>query len=551
MDHKGLNICGVQCRNDPLGDYWNTVTVKVRDIKNTEKPDETLHYYALVAQQYTQKWAGHPWTPRIGDTVLVLFSHNSKPIIICTIYTGDPGKQDPVCRAPFNDKNPYTKDARYDDVNKWCQHVPPLFDLDTQEVITHFPGQHPICSKKFHKYRDQIYVTDCKEGHQRPCNTCTTLDWIKRPAAQWEKIYSDSENACVSDPEHPYIPPTVERAKRRHEWHEPSGSYFVFQNNTDHADYGKGLIRLENATAENAMGGHLNFRPTGTIDLHAKHCATTVPLEAAGARFMVVASTDTDFTEACEIIDFDTGAYFKIYKNGDVEVSSPTKITAKAPYIKLDGNTEVTGSLKVDGNLIHGACSCTGTQDFTTYTKTDPGNKLTVNTNACSCSAMPANESDYCCSDCGPDYLDDCRILFNTDVTTCNTGSGCGCCGMTNNNSDDLLKSLLKKLVIECHGSTPTLSLSWYDGTSRVAHTDYTITLGVPYFCELKRATGSTTATLDVYSDVNRQTKLTTLTLTHADMDTKFRYLYSLSSMNNNTSPTISASVSNLVIASH
>jgi hypothetical protein len=41
------------------------------------------------------------------------------------------------------------------------------------------------------------------------------------------------------------------------------------------------------------------------------------------------------------------------------------------------------------------------------------------------------------------------------------------------------------------------------------------------------------------------------LTITQAGLDAKFRYLYGLSSMNNGTTPTISAETSNMILAKH
>ena len=562
MDAKGLNICGVQCRDDPNAppekDFWNTATVKVRAVKNQDKPDEILHYYCMVLQQYSQKWAGHPYMPRIGDMVLVLFSLNQKPMILGTIYTD---VADPVCRAPFDPKpESWTIiDARYDDVNKWCQWQIPTFDDKSKEVIYNKLPEHPICDKKFHKYRDQIKVTDCREGHRKPCHLCKTLDCIKRPVAQWEKIYSDI--TCSADYEHPYIPGTVSRAKRRHEWHEPSGSYFVFQNNTNDADYGKGLIRLENATAENAMKGHINFRPSGTIDMHGDHNSAAVSSETTGNRIMAVANGDTSFLQGCELIQLDTGAYVRVMKDGSIDVYSPlpitatsdVQITAKAPYIKLDGNVEITGDLKIDGACSHGACSCLGAQDFTAsaYVETDPNNKITVVPTTVSCTSMACDESCYLVADEGTDYFDDCQIAFDCSASSCDSGGCGGCCGLSNTGNTDLLSCTGYKLVTDIHATDKKLRLALYNGSTIVTSQEYTINLGQIYYCTLARPTGTTTATLKIYSDQNHKTLLTTLTITNTNLGSKYRYLYTLSSMNNGTSPEISMAVSNVIIQSH
>lgn len=385
-DPKG--IIGVQCRDDPEGKNWNTVTVRFRSSKTrlerpttprgmTGTPEKAYHYYCTVLQGYSQKWAGEPYTPRIGDMVAVLFVHNQKPIILGTIPTDT---QDPVCRSPFDVHNYKAMDARYDLVRKWCQWEEPTFNHN-EEVTEHFPGKNPICEKIFHKNRDQIKVTDCKEGNKSACKCCKMLDHIKRCSNQWEKIYSCE--TCSSDPEHPYLPHKQSYTKKRHEWHEPSGSYIVLQNNPcGDSDYGKGLIRIENATCENCMKGHFNMDPKGTIDLHTKHCDNPYATENLGTRMSVVALEDTTVDHSFEAIDFYKNSFIEILKNGNITLSSLSGMSS----IWIDGTTKtitlngidyieeiageeielntplvhITGNLVVDGCLTHGGGSCCG-----------------------------------------------------------------------------------------------------------------------------------------------------------------------------------------------
>jgi len=424
-DTRGKNKHGVQCRDKPISDSsddsrWNTVTVKVRQVKNElipgidedlKDPHRVLHYYATVMQRDTnQKWAGHPYTPRIGDMVVVLFMSNIRPIIIGTVYTNH---QDPVCRSPFcSSKECWaTIDARYDDVDKWCQWEKPDFDDKTLEVKEQYAGQHPICDKKFHKFRDQIHVTDCKEGNKDPCDQCKTMDYIKRCGNQWEKIYSDITDAI--DCEHPYLPHCNEKTKKRHEFHEPCGSYMVFQNkpncgncttcegtgSTDcptcggtgnvpipnslywswcptcggtgkagcsscsgtgggcgagcgnggcDLDYGAGLVRLENATCESSMKGHINMGPRGTIDIHSVHENATYKDENQGTRTSVVSPEDTTVDWAWESINFATDSYIKCWKNGDVTINSGVGDTV----------CDACGGSGRDPNYIFGGVQC-------------------------------------------------------------------------------------------------------------------------------------------------------------------------------------------------
>lgn len=393
MDSTPNQLCGVQCRDDPHNPYWNTVTVKIRSVKNdTDKtagdpalgikgtPDKVMHHYCLVLQGYSQKFGGHPYTPRIGDMVAVLFILNQKPIVLGTVYTNT---QDPVCRAPFSSKDPFAIDARYDDVIKWSQWERPTFDRN-EEVIEHFPGKHPICDKTFHRNRDQIKVTDCKEGSKSACKCCTNLDHIKRCGNQWEKIYSCETDA--KDPEHPYLADSSNSIERRHEYHEPCGSYLVYQNYGNGKEQGKGLIRLENATCENQMKAHLNMSPRGTVDIHTEHSDEIYFHEQNGVRMSVVSAEDIEPDHSFEAIDFATNSLIEILKNGNINISSLTDSSAIwlngiDRTLTLDGDdhiwclahenielitdlTHVTNDLHVDGDTIvtgtltHGGGPC-------------------------------------------------------------------------------------------------------------------------------------------------------------------------------------------------
>lgn len=344
--HDDRGKIGVQNRDDPDGDKWNTVTVRFRNSKTRkEKSGEgygrerlkeyhkVLHYYCLVLQRYSQKWAGEPYMPRIGDMVAVLFIHNQKPLVLGTVYTDT---QDPVCRAPFSiDSEFWDKyDARYDYVNKWCQWKKPSFTIN-EEVSEHFPGRYPICHKIFHKNRDQIRVTDCIQGDENACEKCTLLDHITRSGNQWEKIYSGTKcgGSCGSgegkgtdsvDCEHPYIPVCgTELTERRHEWHEPCGSYQVYQNNGSSLDWGKGLIRIGNATCECAQKAHINMNPRGTIDIHTKNeKATAYKDENEGTRMSVVSLDDDTVLHSFQAIDFNKTSFIEIRKDGDIFLSS-------------------------------------------------------------------------------------------------------------------------------------------------------------------------------------------------------------------------------------
>lgn len=388
--------CGVQDRDNPNGEFWNTCTIKVKAVKNdrttsagfSDNPINTLHYYCNVLQGYNQKWAGHPYTPRIGDIVAVLFVFNQMPLILGTVYNL---AQDPVCRAPFDIKKPGAIDARYDDVTKWCQWSTPIWN-DQLEVIEYKPGRYPICHKIFHKNRDQIRVTDCLQGDESACNKCTLLDHIVRAGNQWEKIYSgtkcgscggigkgtDSVDCC-----HPYIPVCgTELTERRHEWHEPCGSYMVYQNNGSSLEYGKGLIRIGNAISECLQKAHINMGPRGTIDIHTyNQKATPYASENLGTRMSVVSLDDATVNHSFEAIDYNVNSWIEILKTGNIILNSLNSnshidilgIQNKVEIygtdqVLISANQDITnlastiyencGNHIITGFCSHGGCSC-------------------------------------------------------------------------------------------------------------------------------------------------------------------------------------------------
>ncbi|MDD3045739.1 MAG: right-handed parallel beta-helix repeat-containing protein [Candidatus Delongbacteria bacterium] len=151
------------------------------------------------------------------------------------------------------------------------------------------------------------------------------------------------------------------------ELHARCGSYFrVESDNSSEScssslEYseGKGHIRLGNAVTESTKKGHLNYHPTGTIDIHSVHEEVPIASESNGTRVIVVSPEDSSVSYAVESKDFETGAFIRIMKDGTIHASSPSKITINAPLI--DEITELVhnhGNQQIDGTCTHGACSC-------------------------------------------------------------------------------------------------------------------------------------------------------------------------------------------------
>ena len=352
IDKDGTDA--VKCHSPDHPEYYNTVSIKIRSTKkNSTNPNVLQHVNALILQRYLGNCFGEPYNPRVGDLVAVLFMYNEKPLILGPIASI---QQPPVMRAPTSE------DAKYDYVNKWCQWLKPKKDKN-YDFFDHPQGKKPICFKRFHGPvtgevgcgRDEMTVWDCQKGDADPtCSDCCNIDSVPRSGEQWFKVYSTQSES-------------TEAYDSRIELHARCGSYFRVESENSSTSGGSsseysegcGHIRLGNATCEGTKKGHLNFNPHGTIDIHSKHEEAPIASEQAGARVTVVAPEDSSVEYAVEAIDFESGAYIRIMKSGEIIIHSPTKITLDAPLI--DETTSLVhnhGNQQIDGACSHGSCSC-------------------------------------------------------------------------------------------------------------------------------------------------------------------------------------------------
>jgi len=388
---------GVQCHSPDHPEYYNTVTVKVRNAKKDVDPKKLQHVYEVVIQDFTGNCFGHPWTPRVGDLVLVLFLYNTQPIILGPVNTT---YQTPPFRAPTS------QDAMYDEVWKWCQWLRPYEDKN-MDYKDHLQGKMPICRKLFHgpvtgaaggKGRDEMFVWDCQMGDAEPtCRLCEIIDSVPRSGEQWFKQYSTKTES-------------LEAYNSRMEWHGRCGSYLRFESDDENpagtasSEYSEeiGHIRLGNSLTENDQRFHFNVQGdrygangAGTFDLHTDHEALQLCNESQGVRFAATRTADTQVTWAYELMNFPTDSYIRCYKSGIIELSANSDssiITLDGPSNKITLNgtndieivantkvkcstplTHVTGDLQIDGTCRHHACSCS-----TDGTTAPPGSIVTV-----------------------------------------------------------------------------------------------------------------------------------------------------------------------------
>lgn len=313
---------GIQCHSPDHPEYYNTVTIKVRNARDKVDPLTLEKQYEVVLQDFVGNCFGHPWTPRVGDLVMVLFLYNTTPIILGPVNTT---YQAPPFRAPT------CADAMYDDVWKWCQWLTPSQDVN-HDYYDHPKGKMPICKKLFHgpitgivgKGRDEQTIWDCQMGDSDPtCRLCETIDSVPRSGEQWFKQYSSQTES-------------IESYNSRMEWHSRCGSYLRLESDdenpekTTSLEYSEGIghIRLGNAINENTKRGHINYHPSGSIDIHSEHEEKSLDTEVLGARVLVTGSpltlTDDHGTIAYEATYLPLNAFIRIYRDGSIKICSNT-----------------------------------------------------------------------------------------------------------------------------------------------------------------------------------------------------------------------------------
>lgn len=327
-----------------------------------------------MLQRFHGNAYGSPWTPRIGDLVLMIFLADNFPIVIgnlVNIY------QEPVCRPNSTDPNTgrygpcgSTDVPLYDIVYKISHWEEPRCTSENEFNYTDhpYPRDPPVCAKYFDCTRDCVIVHTCPHGYEGAdptCENCSTIDYID--AGTYLKVlgprqyYRGAESARAQskiDPEW------------RVKFHHHCGSIKIYDED--------GTIHEENKVAEDPRG-HIHFDPTGTIDVHSE------PQENKGAIMRVVADEDNLSDEhgliAAELTYLPKMATVRIYKDGSIrirsgddgsevflgtngncwmwniledayiEFSSGGDCEIKADHITLNGNVSITGGLSISGDI--------------------------------------------------------------------------------------------------------------------------------------------------------------------------------------------------------
>lgn len=363
-----FEICAVdkihwhKTRNDL---YYNVSDVVMRERRLIVDP--TLNYIRKripSLQKPSFKFSGAT-NPRRGNLVQVLFYKQRRGLILNQVSSK---WEPPVCRP-----DPYTERTKQNQYR-------PLYQDENKDFPEEFPDpkkpqcknwQHGPCfgdarddDKEPSIGRDWWKVFDfCQEGDRdASCENCVDIDYCKRYNNSWLKAYSRNTMSCQ-------VP------NGRIELHNYCGSYFRFENETGRSiEYseGAGHIRLGNATCEDKKKGHINFHPSGMIDIHSTHEEEAINLEVLGSRITVVPD-EVDYSDSYGSIAVENEylpkkSLIRIYKDGSIRLrSNATGVVdgySAELFLKYDGTfwiwdmiknnyieSESTGVLKLNSDV--------------------------------------------------------------------------------------------------------------------------------------------------------------------------------------------------------
>ena len=362
-------VVQVWTHNDPDDYNWHHCDVLVVDeVPSTPArvpSNGPVHRLRVpVLQQMVGNRSGHPWTPRVGDSVLMGFYQNDRPVIFGTLPMKS---QVPVCRssdnpAPLpNGAHEVWTEADYHNLYdyrlklvQWLK-IPRRTITDSEggscettfdhSQVTVAGNLRPVCFNYFDKTRDIMLVSECKKGKNVPdCKQCELNgdntgegpDYIKAECDSmsgdvaamnfWVKMLST--DYCGQDD-----------LARRFKIHWPCGSLFC----TDSKETGdvEGRIWLE-AQKQHAGRSHIHYRAEKS-GVGANLSLRSAPTKAAHIELFGI----NDPKKGRILIqNEDIGNFVDVKEIDEVEID--------AAKILLDGDVEITGS------CTHGSCSCDG-----------------------------------------------------------------------------------------------------------------------------------------------------------------------------------------------
>ena len=190
------------------------------------------------------------------------------------------------------------------------------------------------------------------------------------------------------------------------------------------------------------------------------------------------------------------------------------------------------------------------TFDMSIGSEVDPDSKITVASDKAVSSGMLCNSDAFVGLDCGVDYFDNFGVIARCKIVSVSANGAYGffmgvsnTIGVLGDPSSYSLAVAACKLADKYY-----IKLQFYDTTGVIAEDSYECSVGVDYYCVLRRMYGYDTAYLLIFSDATMVNLLDTLEVTDSAVDTKFRYLYLHSSLNIASAESISLETGSMCV---
>lgn len=163
-------------------------------------------------------------------------------------------------------------------------------------------------------------------------------------------------------------------------------------------------------------------------------------------------------------------------------------------------------------------------EDFTTYTKIDPGGKLTVATNKITAVNADMDEANYVYKDFTADHFDALNVDFEILIDSAARGNCWG--GIAFANMIGGLDGAAATDIFVAGFQSSGGAFSIYLGRGWITASDsYAASADTVYYCTLARAASSDSVELTIYSDSGRTDLLDTLTVSGLGTE-RWQYCY-------------------------
>lgn len=295
-------------------------------------------------------------------------------------------------------------------------------------------------------------------------------------------------------------------------------------------------------------------RDSSSHDVEYVILATKMYMPGGFARVPIAAFSATPLSGNCPLTVAFTDESYRfptswLWDFGDGSAPSsehnPSHVYASAGI--YDVRLYATNAVGTDTLLKADYIAVTALQDLTGYTEYDPYGRLTIASTKCTLTGGYRNQNWNLYKDFGANYFDGIDIDFEMRLTSCTTWASMSVIGISNSTGDSASWASTDYLVFMARTGTSDYRITLLSGDGSVS--DYmAAAVNVTYYCTLRRAAGSNSVYLDVYSDSDRLTLLDTLVITGIG-STKHRYIHAMVSRYGASSAAASGWVDHIYLA--